>query len=123
MKRLLFPLLLLAVAAELERLRAADPQVRDFLAGLKGLGGYNWRPIDGTRSRSYCYCSTVGTTYGIAVDLVPKSYGGRHVYWRWSMEQTPDWYAIPHARRWMVPEAVCAGLRVPAGNLTFRIIY
>jgi hypothetical protein len=88
-----------AVAAELERLRKTDPQVRAFLSGLKGLAGYNWRPIDGTRSRSY-------HSYGLAVDLLPKSYGGRHVYWRWSMEQDPDWYAIPYARRWMVPEAV-----------------
>ena len=53
-----------AVAEELGRLREADPMVRDFLAGLKGLAGYNWRPIDGTRSRSY-------HSYGIAVDLVP----------------------------------------------------
>ncbi len=88
-----------AVAGELERLKEADPQVRAFLLGLKGLAGYNWRPIDGTRSRSY-------HSYGIAVDLVPRSYGGRHVYWRWSMEHDADWYAIPYARRWMVPEAV-----------------
>jgi hypothetical protein len=81
------------------RLKEADPQVRAFLAGLKGLAGYNWRPIDGTRSRSY-------HSYGIAVDLVPSTYRGRHVYWRWSMEHDPDWYAIPYARRWMVPEAV-----------------
>jgi len=90
---------LAAVAAELEGLREADPRVRGFLSELKGLAGYNWRPIDGTRSRSY-------HSYGIAVDLVPKSYGGRHVYWRWSLERDPDWYAIPYARRWMVPEAV-----------------
>ena len=88
-----------AVAEELGRLREADPIARDFLAGLKGLAGYNWRPIDGTRSRSY-------HSYGIAVDLVASTYGGRHVYWRWSMEHNEDWYAIPYARRWMVPEAV-----------------
>ncbi len=88
-----------AVAAELGRLRETDPQVRTFLSGLKSLAGYNWRPIDGTRSRSY-------HSYGIAVDLVPRSYAGRQVYWRWSMEHDPDWYATPYARRWMVPEAV-----------------
>jgi hypothetical protein len=88
-----------AVEAELERLRDADPGVRGFLAGLKGLAGYNWRPIDGTHSRSY-------HSYGIAVDLIARSYGGRHVYWRWSMEHDPDWYAIPYSRRWMVPASV-----------------
>jgi hypothetical protein len=88
-----------AVAAELGRLRETDPQVRAFLSGLRGLAGYNWRPIDGTRSRSY-------HSYGIAVDLVPLTYRGRQVYWRWSMEHDEDWYATPYARRWMVPEAV-----------------
>ncbi len=88
-----------AVAAELGRLRETDPQVRAFLSRLKGLAGYNWRAIDGTRSRSY-------HSYGLAVDLVPSTYGGRQVYWRWSLERDPDWYATPYARRWMVPEAV-----------------
>ncbi len=88
-----------AVAAELGGLRETDPQVRAFLSGLKGLAGYNWRPIDGTRSRSY-------HSYGMAVDLVPGSYGGRRVYWRWSLEHDEDWYATPYALRWMVPEAV-----------------
>ena len=87
------------VGRELERLRAEDPDTRDFLDGLKGLAGFNWRPIDGTRSRSY-------HGYGAAVDLVPRSYGGRQVYWRWTMEQTEDWYAVPYSRRWMVPAAV-----------------
>jgi hypothetical protein len=90
---------LAAVAADLERLRETDPRVRAFFSGLKGLAGYNWRPIDGTRSRSY-------HSYGLAVDLVPSSYGGRQVYWRWSMEHDQDWYATPYARRWMVPETV-----------------
>lgn len=60
----------------------------------------------------------------LAGEPVPKSYGGRQVYWRWSTEHTEDWYAIPYAQRWMVPEAVVRQvvflrhhpLRVPAGN-------
>ena len=28
------------------------------------------------------------------------------------MEQTPDWYAIPYARRWMVPETVVRAFEV-----------
>ncbi len=73
-----------------------DPGVQRFVDGLKGLAGYNWREIAGTQSRSY-------HSYGIAIDLSPKSFGGRHTYWRWALPQTDEWYAIPYEKRWMVP--------------------
>ena len=87
------------VGRDLERLSGEDPEIRAFLGSLKGLAGFNWRSIDGTRSRSY-------HGYGAAVDLVPRSYGGRQVYWRWTMENDEDWYAVPYSHRWMVPAAV-----------------
>lgn len=95
--RLLGPLA--AVENRLRALSEVDPDVRRFLQGLKGLAGYNWRQIDGTRSRSY-------HSYGAAVDLVPRSYGRRHVYWRWSMPHVEAWYAIPHSERWLPPQTV-----------------
>jgi hypothetical protein len=85
-----------AVSRDLEALTAKDPGVKRFVAGLNGLAGYNWREIAGTRSRSY-------HSYGIAVDLAPKSFGGRHTYWRWALPQTEEFWAIPYERRWMVP--------------------
>jgi hypothetical protein len=85
-----------AVNRRLKLLIATDPGVKRFVDGLKGLAGYNWREIAGTQSRSY-------HSYGIAVDLAPKSFGGRHTYWRWALPQTDEWYAIPYERRWMVP--------------------
>jgi hypothetical protein len=88
-----------AVDGDLEFLIATDPGVRRFVAGLKGLAGYNWREIAGTRSRSY-------HSYGIAVDLAPKSFGGRHTYWRWALPQTEEFYSIPYERRWMVPQQI-----------------
>ena len=84
------------VDRELRILAEADPGARRFLEGLRGMAGYNWREIAGTLSRSY-------HSYGIAVDLAPKSFGGRHTYWRWALPQTDEWYAIPYSRRWMVP--------------------
>ena len=87
------------VNRDLEVLIATDPGVQRFVAGLKGLAGYNWREIAGTRSRSY-------HGYGIAVDLAPKSFGGRHTYWRWALPQTDEFYAIPYERRWMVPQQI-----------------
>jgi hypothetical protein len=88
-----------AVNNDLEVLTETDPGVRRFVAGLKGLAGYNWREIAGTRSRSY-------HSYGIAIDLAPKSFGGKHTYWRWALPQNEEFYAIPYERRWMVPQQI-----------------
>jgi hypothetical protein len=88
-----------AVGRDLEVLIETDPAVRSFITGLKGLAGYNWREIAGTRSRSY-------HSYGIAIDLAPKSFGGKHTYWRWALPHTEDFYAIPYEQRWMVPQQI-----------------
>jgi hypothetical protein len=87
------------VADTLRALKAADPQVKAFLRGLVEMNGYNYRFVDGTRTRSY-------HSYGLAVDLIPRTYGGRHPYWRWAIEKEPDWWAVPYTRRWMVPTPV-----------------
>jgi hypothetical protein len=87
------------VDSSLKALMQTDAEARSFVAGLKGVAGYNWREIAGTRSRSY-------HSYGLAVDLAPKSFGGKQTYWRWAMPQTDQWYAIPYERRWMVPAQI-----------------
>jgi hypothetical protein len=84
------------VSRELEALLEIDPGVHRFVAGLKGIAGYNWREIAGTRSRSY-------HSYGLAIDLAPKSFGGKHTYWRWALPHNEEWYSIPYEKRWMVP--------------------
>ena len=88
-----------AVNRDLQELIQTDPGVQRFVAGLRGLAGYNWREIAGTRSRSY-------HSYGIAIDLAPKSFGGKHTYWRWAWPQTEEFYAIPYEQRWMVPQKI-----------------
>jgi hypothetical protein len=92
---------LAAVDRRIARLAQSDPEVRDFIGGLRGLAGYNWREIAGTRSRSY-------HSYGLAIDLEPLSFGGRHTYWRWALPADEEWYAIPYERRWLVPAAIVA---------------
>jgi hypothetical protein len=85
-----------AVGRELQSLRLSDPAVKAFFKGLREMNGYNFRYVEGTRSRSL-------HSYGLAVDLIPKSYQGRNAYWMWAMNGTPDWWTIPYARRWMLP--------------------
>ena len=102
------------VAAECEAARRSDPQTAAFFAGLAEIDGFNYRDVAGTLSRSY-------HGYGLAVDLIPKSYGGKAPYWRWVMDRedrvnaaagtnaaaTP-WWATPYERRWAVPRTVVA---------------
>jgi hypothetical protein len=82
-----------------DALRARDPAVRAFFAALKEIDGFNYRDIAGTKSRSY-------HGYGLAIDMIPKSYAGKQTYWRWSAGWMDDWWAIPYEKRWMVPQAV-----------------
>jgi len=87
------------VERTLTRLMQSSGETRAFVQGLKGFAGYNWRPIAGTRSRSY-------HSYGIAIDLAPKSFRGLHAYWRWALPHERQWYSLPYEKRWMVPQAI-----------------
>ncbi len=84
------------VGRELMSLRLVDPDVAAFLKGIREINGYNYRFVEGTRSRSL-------HSYGLAVDLIPRSYKGKNAYWMWAMAGTPDWWTISYAKRWMLP--------------------
>ncbi len=87
------------VSAEVDALRARDPQVAAFISRLYEIDGYNYRFVDGTRSRSY-------HSYGLAVDLIPRRYGGKAAYWRWVMNKDATWWDTPYDERWMVPLSI-----------------
>lgn len=87
------------VSDELRTLRRADPEINAFLGGLREMNGYNFRYVEGTRSRSL-------HSYGLAVDLIPRSYHGRSSYWLWAMGTSPDWWTIPYEKRWMMPPGI-----------------
>jgi hypothetical protein len=87
------------VSRELQVLRKRDPAVAAFLKGLAEMNGYNYRFVEGTRSRSL-------HSYGLAIDLIPKSYKGLDTYWLWAMNRVRDWWTVPYERRWMPPAAV-----------------
>lgn len=77
-----------------------EPDVRRFLDELAAVHGYNWRTIANTVRRSY-------HSYGVAVDLVPRSYGGRWPYWLWAAEGGLDrWWELPSASRWTIPQPI-----------------
>ena len=92
---------LAAVEEEILRRIPSDGELRLFVRELAGLDAYNWRSIAGTSSVSF-------HAYGAAVDILPRSYGGKQVYWRWAMQHYPDWFLLPYEKRFMPPDAFIA---------------
>lgn len=77
-----------------------DPRLAAFVESLASIHGYNWRSIAGTLRRSY-------HSYGVAIDLTPRSYRGTWPYWLWAAEAGIDeWWRLPLGSRWQVPQPV-----------------
>jgi hypothetical protein len=80
-------------------LAKTDSQVRAWVDGIRTLSGWNWRSIADTQSRSF-------HAYGAAIDILPKSLGGRETYWLWAARTQPEWWNISYERRFHPPAAV-----------------
>ncbi len=81
-------------------LAETDKEVKDFLANLKSNDSYLWRIIAGTKRKSF-------HSLGIAVEVPPKSQGGKQIFWSWAKDKYPNsWMLIPLKNRWMPPESV-----------------
>jgi hypothetical protein len=74
-------------------------EVRLFLSQLSVVYSMKRRKIAGSNRLSY-------HAYGLALDLIPKSYKGKDVYWRWSALIESDWGSIPFSERWHPPAEV-----------------
>jgi len=81
------------IETRLTAARAVDPGLDAFLKTLGRLDGYNWRVIAGTQSRS-------NHAYGTALDVVPRSYGGKNPYWLWAPQGWDGWYRQAWKRAW-----------------------
>jgi hypothetical protein len=76
-----------------------DPAVRAWVNDISSLDGWNWRSIADTQSRSF-------HAYGAAVDILPKSLGGRETYWLWAARGNPEWWNVSYERRFHPPAGV-----------------
>jgi hypothetical protein len=72
---------------------------KTFIASIKSIGGYNWREIAGTQRMSY-------HSWGLAIDIQPKSLGGKAIYWQWERGRNNDWMLVPLESRWNPPDPV-----------------
>ena len=76
-----------------------NPDVKKWLASLGSIEAWNWRNIASSTNRSF-------HSYGIAIDILPKSLGGLATYWLWTSRQTSDWRNIPYSGRYHPPDEV-----------------
>ena len=91
---------LMRVEKRVFALAKTDAEVAGFLAGLKSNDSYLWRTIAGTKRKSF-------HSLGIALDVLPKSQGGKQIFWSWAKDKYPnDWMLIPLKDRWMPPKSV-----------------
>ena len=74
-------------------------EVRDFIQNIRIMFSMDRRRVAGSESLSY-------HAYGLALDIVPRSYGGRQVYWRWTSVWKNGWDRTPLSQRWAPPQAV-----------------
>ena len=88
-----------------EALRRIDAEISNweggeaFIASIRRIDGYNWREIAGTQRMSF-------HSWGLALDIVPRSLGGRAIFWLWERNQNENWMLIPLENRWSPPDQV-----------------
>ena len=87
------------VEEAIQELALINPRVREYSESIASVTGYNYRNIAGTRSLSF-------HSYGLAVDILPKTLNGRETYWRWAWDKGLSWYSLPYERRYMPPMEV-----------------
>ncbi|MDR3276012.1 MAG: M15 family metallopeptidase [Treponema sp.] len=87
------------VEVQIKKAAETDAEVRRWIEGLDTLSAWSWRTIADTESRSF-------HAYGIAIDLLPASTGGRAAYWLWTADYNPRWWAVPYEQRLHPPDAV-----------------
>jgi len=89
-----------AVERDIRAAAQRDPRVARWIEELEVAYSFIDKEIAGSSGRSY-------HSWGLAVDLVPASYGGKQVYWRWSrVFNREEWHRIPLSERWSPPQAV-----------------
>lgn len=90
---------LAAVERDLEAAARRVAGVAEWIAGIDITYSFVYRDITASDTPSY-------HAWGLAFDLVPASYEGRHVYWRWSRALDREgWRDIPLEERWSPPSA------------------
>lgn len=74
-----------------------NQEVAKFLAQRVTITGYNWREVRDSEKRS-------SHSWGISIDIMPKYYGLKQIYWKWTKDFYQDgWITMPLNKRWIPP--------------------
>ena len=77
-----------------------DSEMEKFLSTLARTDGFAWRTVRDTQSRSF-------HSIGLAIDILPKGYYQKIIYWSWQKQLRPDdWFMTPLEKRWSPPKKV-----------------
>ncbi|UTC66381.1 MULTISPECIES: M15 family metallopeptidase [unclassified Treponema] len=76
-----------------------DLEVKKFLKELNQCWSFNWRVIADSGKLS-------NHSWGSAIDLLPKDYRNKKMYWFWEAVRDDHWMKIMPYRRWFPPKAV-----------------
>jgi len=88
------------VETKINEAAKTDKEVADFVKSISKNEAYYWRVIANTNRKSF-------HSLGIAIDIRPKSYKGKEVYWSWTKDKNPDgWMLTSLKNRWMPPQTV-----------------
>ncbi len=91
---------LLNIDKKIRKLALTNKEVDYFLKMPTVITGYNWREVRDNENRS-------SHSWGISVDIVPKKYGAKQIYWKWTQDFYDDgWITYPIKKRWMPPKEV-----------------
>jgi len=81
-------------------LSLTNQEVKEFVDTLLRVDGFSWREIRDSPRKSF-------HSFGIAIDLLPKGWGNKIVYWNWEKHQNPEgWMLTPLSKRWIPPLSV-----------------
>lgn len=77
-----------------------DEELNQFFKTLSRTDGYSWRQVRDTQSKSY-------HGMGLAVDILPRGYYQKIIYWSWQKQLYPEtWFLTPLEKRWSPPKKV-----------------
>ncbi len=76
-----------------------DRATRYFLRTLGHCWGFNWRVISDSGKLS-------NHSWGTAIDIVPRKYHQKKIYWYWEANKNDKWMLIPPEKHWAPPKRV-----------------
>lgn len=75
-------------------------EFKQFFETLDRTDGFNWRSVRDTQSRSF-------HSIGLAIDILPKGYYQKVIYWGWQKQLHPEsWWQTPLNSRWAPPKEI-----------------